>query len=212
MNIEKFEELLTGHLYKSNRSTLSKIASGNPQLGQVINIEFNDFLRYIGNNISKIAAVVADESQANPSIFKAQTKNFNFNYTIHPDKTSTVDIHFITRYERSYRADFLQSKIKTYEGYVYFLKSQYGYKIGCSGSLDKRVKSLGILLPFPVELHSFVKCKTFNKLESFLHVHLLHKRINGEWFNLTESDFNEIDALLRNMQLERILDHELITT
>jgi len=60
-----------------------------------------------------------------------------------------------------------------------------------------------IKLPFKVNLESFIECKDHNKLESMLHNLLSHKRIDGEWFDLNETDFNEIDLVIKNMGLVR---------
>ena len=90
-------------------------------------------------------------------------------------------------------------------GYVYFISSPYGIKIGCTYRLDQRLKTFEVKLPFKVELHSFIECPNHSKLESTLHNLLSHKRINGEWFDLSESDFTEIDLLISNMKLKRTI-------
>ena len=203
MNHDKFEELLSMHLYNSNKSNIDKIANGNTHFANIVRIEFNDFLVHIRGQIGKIHNYITDEGPKEPKVITGKTNNFLFSYTIFPDHTSQIDISHLVKYQRTYKADFLSSKASKHFGWVYFLKSQYGFKIGCSSKIDKRVKSLGVLLPFVVELHSFVKTKNYNKLESFLHLNLSHKRINGEWFDLTEDDFIEIDTLLTNMELVR---------
>lgn len=74
-------------------------------------------------------------------------------------------------------------------GYVYLLKADNGlYKIGRSKSLDARIKQLGLILPYELELALVIETIDTTKLEQELHDHFADKRKRGEWFELDESD------------------------
>lgn len=83
---------------------------------------------------------------------------------------------------------------KRRDGFVYLIKSEYGYKIGRARNLSKRSHAIKIQLPFKSELIHSHPAKDCYKLESFFHDRYKHKRLNGEWFNLSQvevTDFME---------------------
>lgn len=80
------------------------------------------------------------------------------------------------------------------EGYVYVLKSDYGYKIGKAVDVTSRTKQFGVKLPFKWELVATKASSNYSKLEADLHRHFAEKRQEGEWFSLSEADLTEIDS------------------
>jgi len=80
------------------------------------------------------------------------------------------------------------------EGYVYVLKSDYGYKIGKALDVTSRTKQFGVKLPFKWELVATKASSNYSKLEADLHRHFAEKRLEGEWFNLNEADLNEVNS------------------
>lgn len=201
----KFEESLSVSLYNTNKSSLDKIVGNNPELRFQADIEFNNFLIMIRKKIYKIEYYLKSDP-TEPKIIKANTPNFIFCFIIFQDGSCKIEMSLLHKVSREYKPDFLKSKARGEIGFVYFLKSEYGIKIGCTNKLKRRLNVFGVKLPFKTELHSFVVCKDCNKLESFLHENLKHKRINGEWFDLVEEDFLEIDKILKNMKLSRLFD------
>lgn len=86
--------------------------------------------------------------------------------------------------------------VKAKPGYVYLLRSENGYyKIGRTQDPQNRVKTFGIQLPFEVEYECLIKTDAMVKLEKQLHDHFAHKRIKGEWFNLSPDDVEYIKGL-----------------
>ena len=81
-------------------------------------------------------------------------------------------------------------------GYIYIIKSEYGYKIGLSKHIKDRLKLFGVKLPFPIEVVGYHKVGNMHKME--LHIHKLYKskRLNGEWFTLDEKDLVDISTIL----------------
>jgi hypothetical protein len=82
------------------------------------------------------------------------------------------------------------------QGFIYIIKSEYGYKIGLSKNIKDRLKLFGVQLPFPIEVVGYYKVGNMHKME--LHIHNLYKskRLNGEWFTLDEKDLVDISTIL----------------
>lgn len=74
-------------------------------------------------------------------------------------------------------------------GYVYVLKSDSGhYKIGKTNNPNDRLGTFSVKLPMEVEYLVLIESPNYHRLESVLHKQYDHKRINGEWFNLSPTD------------------------
>jgi hypothetical protein len=79
-------------------------------------------------------------------------------------------------------------------GYVYLIGS-YRYKwfkIGKSRVPDIRIKDIGVLLPFKIEIVAIWKAKNHSLLESILHEKYAKNHINGEWFKFGEENVTQI--------------------
>lgn len=77
-------------------------------------------------------------------------------------------------------------------GVVYVLKSAYGYKVGRTRDVPSRMRTFGVHLPF---IYTIPLCAWFDhchEAESRYHARFADKRINGEWFDLTEADIEQI--------------------
>jgi hypothetical protein len=77
-------------------------------------------------------------------------------------------------------------------GYIYVIKSEYGYKIGKSRNLKDRTRLFSVKLPFPVSIEMSGWSPTYSQKERDLHRRFAHKRLEGEWFNLTGADLDLI--------------------
>jgi hypothetical protein len=73
-------------------------------------------------------------------------------------------------------------------GYIYVIKSQYGFKIGKSRQLHQRTRLFGVKLPFPIEVALTGWCSEYSETERALHREFAGKRLEGEWFDLNDSD------------------------
>lgn len=175
-----------------------------PEMKEAAMYEMESFLLYIRKHSERIYKHInSDEPNDKPLKMIAPCKNFTFHYTVNHDGTSVIDAVLKTSVSRLLESGFLLTKMKDEFGYVYFLKSDHGYKIGCTSKLDQRMKQFGVQLPFKFSVDSFVRCRDYGKLEAFLHRLLKHKRLNGEWFELTYADFVDIDIILNNKRLKR---------
>lgn len=77
-------------------------------------------------------------------------------------------------------------------GVVYVLKSAYGYKVGHTRDVPSRMRTFGVHLPF---IYTIPLCAWFDdchEAESRYHARFADKRINGEWFDLTDADIEQI--------------------
>jgi len=87
-------------------------------------------------------------------------------------------------------------KLKMIEGYVYVLKSPTGaYKIGKTKHPKDRLRTFHVKLPFEVEYACLIPTQNMNDLEHQLHIKYKDKRINGEWFNLSDDDLDDLKGL-----------------
>lgn len=96
--------------------------------------------------------------------------------------------------------------IEARPGYIYLIKSvtpKPYYKIGLSKTPVERIDRLDVILPFPIEpLHQF-PTNHRHKAEKVLHKLYGDKRVNGEWFALSEQDIADICAIER-MDIEGV--------
>lgn len=81
----------------------------------------------------------------------------------------------------------------SFAGYIYVIKSDYGYKIGKTKSLKNRSQLFSVKLPFDFDMVFTFFTSDYSSLESALHNMFKHKRTNGEWFNLDTGDLSDIE-------------------
>lgn len=77
------------------------------------------------------------------------------------------------------------------EGYTYIFKADNGfYKIGYSKQIPERIRYFGIVLPYDLQPIIFYGCREYKDLEKQLHKIFAHRRVKGEWFNLSSFDLD----------------------
>ena len=96
--------------------------------------------------------------------------------------------------EQLHRKCYTVQDILMNEGYVYLIGTPvFGwYKIGKSKTPEIRVKNLGILLPFKVQVIGVWKAKNHHLMETSLHEIYDSHRINGEWFAFSKAMANDV--------------------
>ncbi|MBK9479891.1 MAG: GIY-YIG nuclease family protein [Bacteroidetes bacterium] len=206
MNIQKAQEVmmneLTHSLYLFYKSKIKFLIISQPDLASNYKMQFDNFLNQMHRKKGKIYfAITSDQNKEIEIIGNAN--DLKFIWSLKSDKSSSFEIHFIQKHKTIFNSGFLTSKIKKTFGYVYLLKSEYGYKVGCSAKLNERINRFGVLLPFKFSVDSIIKCSDYMNTEKIIHNIFSNKRLNGEWFNLSESDLNELDIILSNMSLKR---------
>ena len=80
------------------------------------------------------------------------------------------------------------------EGYVYLIGNPKlcWYKIGKSKTPEVRVRDLGILLPFKIEVIGVWRAMDHSLMEKALHEMHAKNRINGEWFEFSRNKAHEV--------------------
>ena len=93
--------------------------------------------------------------------------------------------------------------------YVYLISGTHNgitrYKIGKANNVDDRVKMFNIKVPFDIDLIRTFKVKDALSFESKLHKEYHHKRLSGEWFDLSEKDIMEISTIGMKKESEDIM-------
>lgn len=84
---------------------------------------------------------------------------------------------------------------RSISGCVYLLKAGKYYKIGASKDINGRLRKLSTLPPFDLELVHKIITSNMYRLENELHNIFADKRVNGEWFLLTDNDVELIKEL-----------------
>ena len=78
--------------------------------------------------------------------------------------------------------------------FIYVIGPEVGpQKIGLSGDVDKRLQTLQTGFPQTLCVHHKepIEAKKVRVLEKKIHTELNHKRVRGEWFDLTPSEAKE---------------------
>ena len=89
-------------------------------------------------------------------------------------------------------------KIQVREGeYVYLIQESVSktIKIGYTNNPNRRLTEFKIQLPFEIEHIHTIRCAKGRETEKLLHQHYRKKRVNGEWFHLSDQDVEDIKKL-----------------
>ena len=90
-------------------------------------------------------------------------------------------------------------------GYVYLLTDGELFKIGVTrGKIENRIKKLQTGNPYSISLVAYHKSSNPFKIEKMLHARHINKRVNNEWFELSNEDVLSFNSVCE--QLENISD------
>lgn len=89
-------------------------------------------------------------------------------------------------------------------GYVYLIRSPYGFKIGKTVNIKSRTRLFEVKLPFPISVEHFSWFDDYSRAERELHGIFHGKRLEGEWFDLTPNDIAHIKTLGRPASAEEL--------
>ncbi len=88
---------------------------------------------------------------------------------------------------------------------IYIIKtSKRLYKIGKTQDLQKRIASYHTHLPIVFRVVRQYMVENIDELEEALHVVFQHKRVKGEWFELSNDELIICDNIARNYALEKL--------
>lgn len=95
----------------------------------------------------------------------------------------------------------IEPLVLPFTGYVYILKYGLHYKIGKANVVKNRLRQLWTQMPEESELIHTMTAINPLVAENYLHSLFDEKRVNGEWFALTDIDLTWLKTL-------RVIDHE----
>jgi hypothetical protein len=122
-----------------------------------------------------------------------ENKNFKMSYIINQDLSSNLILNYIETQNLDFNDNFIEAHVDLEKTqYVYFIKSEYGYKVGKTKDIKQRLNTFGVKLPFKFSLFSYIETKRMDECELYFHDLFSDRRINGEWFDLKEYDFETI--------------------
>jgi len=89
-------------------------------------------------------------------------------------------------------------------GFIYILRADNNlYKIGRAKRVDERVKQLGLILPYELEIVASFETDDMYLAEKQLHNGYRDRRIRGEWFALTDFDVRRLNQIRFYFAIER---------
>lgn len=142
-------------------------------------------------------------------------KNLNGDYR-HPFESGMIGGPPLSYYCYSYRRTIvLYNEIMKNPALVYILSEEKInplYKIGVTKNVKRRINQLKTEYAYPVKVIMSFLCKEEDRfiIEKYLHQAFAEKRMNGEWFNLTNDDIeylNEFKPYLRGSLLYEIREN-----
>lgn len=87
------------------------------------------------------------------------------------------------------RGGALMPSSRNYDpGYVYLAKCGPYYKIGKSTRPGRRIASIALQMPHPLQVVNVWETETMSCMERTMHLWWGHRRRNGEWFELSDFD------------------------
>ena len=119
------------------------------------------------------------------------------------DHVDDINAYLIREYRKQFEDSYTprqktkresMSRSKESEGYVYFIKEHFSgtVKIGKSKELKTRLEHFGVKLPFDWDVLKTIKSADYSLTETLLHRKYADKRVNGEWFALSDANIDEI--------------------
>lgn len=115
-------------------------------------------------------------------------KSFKLRVTFY----SNADIQLTLDHGYSHSTKIDDKKIKKLiysdPGYVYFIESEFGWKIGKTRDIIQRNRVFAVKLPFEYAIRYIIKTHDLSKTERLFHDIFKNKNINGEWFLVTAED------------------------
>jgi len=90
-------------------------------------------------------------------------------------------------------------------GYIYLIEGEKGrFKIGLTADPKTRISTLGVKLPFDIEVIHLIHTDDMRRAERELHHQYNHRRLNGEWFDLTPDEIAAIQQIKHITYGERL--------
>jgi hypothetical protein len=118
---------------------------------------------------------------------------------------------YIEKFKNGYivKGLFEKSTLKENVEYVYVIADPFGnYKIGLTYNIQKRLDEFRTAMPYEPKIIKIIQCSNMKKTEKYLHEKFKHKRIKGEWFNLSEKDIDMVQNNQFPIDIKEVIDYE----
>lgn len=115
-------------------------------------------------------------------------KSFKVRFTFLPNCEFHISIEHSNLRTTHFEDKDVRDSFYADPGYVYFIESEFGWKIGKTRDIDKRKNIFEVKLPFKFSMRYFIKCHDITKMEIYFHDYFKNKHINGEWYLITIQD------------------------
>lgn len=123
--------------------------------------------------------------------FKCNHNTFSLRLTFYRNGQSRIIIKHIHRIDEVIRDIDIINEYCLDAGSVYFIESEFGWKIGKAKVIQKRKRDFDVKMPFVYAVRCHIKTHKKSQLERYFHNYFKDKLINGEWFNITLNDIIE---------------------
>lgn len=193
-------EKLTKSLHSKYVLSSPSLLMGKTFLKPSANSLFNQLINKI--YISELSLInyvkKPHESRKRKYEISVENKNFKMSYIVNQDLSSNLILNYIETQNLEFNDNFIEAHVDLQKTqYVYFIQSEYGYKIGKTKDIKQRLNTFGVKLPFKFSLFSYIETKRMDDCELYFHDLFSDRRINGEWFNLKEYDFETIKIVCK---------------
>ncbi|MCU7667278.1 GIY-YIG nuclease family protein [Bacillus thuringiensis] len=173
---------------------LKNIKSSKPQVRQYTLKALREFTipsEYYGE-ITEI--YMEDEKEYNKLLAEEILKQFNINEPM--DSPVLHKSHISNDSIDTKHNDTEPASESSERGYVYFIKEDYAgrIKIGKTKDINQRLDTFNVKLPFHVDLLHVIESNNYHYTEKLFHILFQAKRVNGEWFELNETDITWIKS------------------
>lgn len=194
--------IITEKLWIDYRKKTQKLLRHDDALIEVADSLMGVLVNQIHDKIDAIHQRIIGNAKSE-YILKAENKYMSIMYIVYEGGRSKMVLRYSVGDEVTYDSSLVKRTVRPKAGYVYFLQSKYGFKIGRTNNLHRRLNEFGVKLPFDHWPHSFIQTRRFQHLEADLHLLLANERLNGEWFDLTTESWDKIDKYLYKNNFHR---------
>lgn len=159
---------------------------GSPAVDELIDIK-KRFDNWLTKREKAIHDYYAKGTTGNMS-FKCCNNTFMLRIIFYKNGESRVIINHIRVSDTMIKDVNIISEYCVDAGSVYFIESDFGWKIGKATNLKKRRQHFSVKLPFEFAVRCQIKTHQKTKVESYFHNYFKDRLINGEWYDITDDD------------------------
>jgi len=144
--------------------------------------------------------------------FKINSPNISVRLTFYRSGHVNIFIEHYYSSNKNIKDNTIASDYCVDAGCVYFIESEFGWKIGKTRNLKQRRKTFEVKLPFLFAIRYQIKTSHKSELERKLHKIFKDRNLNGEWFLITNKDIENAVLSINSYKLSNYSpdDHIII--